>query len=212
MAVEDGVLEVNAARQVRPAKAKEPRKTKHQIRRSLTPAERDALLSAVEGDEASQQRDLVDVVRFMLGTAVRVSEALAVEWADLDFDAGTVHIRGTKSEAADRELDLPGWLLDALRARRKERGVTKSDLVFPSLRDTLRDSVNVMHQLRDVLDRSGFEWVTSHTFRRTAATRLHDAGVPIVRAADQLGHADPSMTLRNYIGRRGDTKGNAEHL
>lgn len=212
MAVDDGVLEVNAARQVRPAKAKEPRKTKHQIRRSLKAAERDELLAAVEADEASQRRDLVDVVRFMLGTGVRIAEALAVEWPDLDFDAGTVHVRGTKSEAADRELDLPDWLLDALEARYKEQGLTSSLLVFPSLRDTLRDSVNVMHQLRDVLDRSGFEWVTSHTFRRTAATRLHDAGVPIVRAADQLGHADPSMTLRNYIGRRGDTSGNAQHL
>ncbi|MFD2093244.1 hypothetical protein ACFSHS_16900 [Blastococcus deserti] len=40
--------------------------------------------------------------------------------------------------------------------------------------------------------------------RRTpsaAPSRLHEAGVPLVQIADQLGHADPAMTARVYLRR-----------
>ena len=45
-------------------------------------------------------------------------------------------------------------------------------------------------------------WVTSHTFRKTVASRLDDAGFSIRHIADQLGHSRPSTTLDHYLGRR----------
>ncbi|MCU1613225.1 MAG: Site-specific recombinase XerD [Frankiales bacterium] len=47
-----------------------------------------------------------------------------------------------------------------------------------------------------------WSWVTSHTFRKTAATRLDEAGLTPRQVADQLGHANPSMTLDVYFGRQ----------
>jgi integrase len=47
-----------------------------------------------------------------------------------------------------------------------------------------------------------WSWVTSHTFRKTAATRLDAAGLTPRQVADQLGHANPSMTLDVYFGRQ----------
>lgn len=44
-------------------------------------------------------------------------------------------------------------------------------------------------------------WVTSHTFRKTVATRLDEAGLTPRQVADHLGHANPSMTLDVYFGR-----------
>lgn len=46
-----------------------------------------------------------------------------------------------------------------------------------------------------------WSWVTSHTFRKTVATRLDEAGLTPRQVADQLGHANPSMTLDVYFGR-----------
>jgi integrase len=46
-----------------------------------------------------------------------------------------------------------------------------------------------------------WSWVTSHTFRKTVATRLDEAGFSPRQVADQLGHANPSMTLDVYFGR-----------
>lgn len=44
--------------------------------------------------------------------------------------------------------------------------------------------------------------VTSHVFRKTAATILDEAGLSARQVADQLGHARPSMTQDTYMGRK----------
>jgi hypothetical protein len=43
-------------------------------------------------------------------------------------------------------------------------------------------------------------------------TLLDEAGLPIALAANQLGHADPSMTARVYLGRKGSTSAAAAVL
>jgi integrase len=53
-------------------------------------------------------------------------------------------------------------------------------------------------------------WAVPHTFRRTVATLLDQANLPIARIADQLGHSDVSMTARVYLGR--DLKGDKRDL
>ncbi len=50
-------------------------------------------------------------------------------------------------------------------------------------------------------DQGPWSWVTSHVFRKTVATRRDEAGFTPCRVADQLGHANPSMTLDVYFGR-----------
>lgn len=44
--------------------------------------------------------------------------------------------------------------------------------------------------------------VTSHVFRKTAATELDRAGLSARQIADQLGHAQVSMTQDRYLGRK----------
>jgi integrase len=51
------------------------------------------------------------------------------------------------------------------------------------------------------LDRAGFDWVTSHVFRKTVATRLDEAGQSARQIADHLGHNRPSLTQDVYMGR-----------
>lgn len=50
------------------------------------------------------------------------------------------------------------------------------------------------------MDAEAFGWVTSHTYRRTVATRLDDAGLSACAIADHLGHAKPSMTQDVFMG------------
>lgn len=49
--------------------------------------------------------------------------------------------------------------------------------------------------------RAGAAWVTSHTCRKTVATRLDEAGLSAREIADHLGHAKPSMTQDVHMGR-----------
>lgn len=62
------------------------------------------------------------------------------------------------------------------------------------------------------LHRAGFDWVTSHVFRKTVATLMDHAGLSSRAAADQLGHANTSMTTDVYFGRKIVTTGAAAVL
>ncbi len=74
-------------------------------------------------------------------------------------------------------------------------------MIFPSPQGRLRDPGNTSGALRKALDRAGYGWVTSHTFRRTVATRLDEAGLSARQIADHLGHSRPSLTQDVYLGR-----------
>ncbi len=56
--------------------------------------------------------------------------------------------------------------------------------------------------LENVRREEELAWITSHSFRKTAATILDQAALSARLVADQLGHARPSMTQDVYMGRR----------
>jgi integrase len=214
LAVTDGVLELNAVRNLRPAKSSKPKATVRDTRRAMTRDERELLIKTADNHEPTEHLDVADVLAFMAGTGVRISEALGQRWEDVRFDDATVFVRGTKTAHAERLLSLPPWLIERLQDRAVKTG--KVGLVFPSPfsqdRDKPRDRRNVARSLRLIFDAAGLPWATPHALRRTVATLLDEAGVPIAVVADQLGHADPSMTARAYLGRHGDLSAAASVL
>jgi len=94
-------------------------------RRAFTPEEVTAVMATAKASGA----DIADLAAFLFGTGVRISEALhCVAWADVDLDAGTVRVRGTKTASADRVLTIADDLIERLRRRADAHG-TKG-LVF----------------------------------------------------------------------------------
>lgn len=221
-AVENGVLKTNALRQVRTVRATTPRPTERDHSRAMTRGERDRVIEVADAAAAAEglnprtrrkRQTTADLVAFLAGTGVRIDEARRVRWEDVDLDAGRVYVRGTKTETSDRRLNLPAWLSERLRARAARSGVEGLVFAAPAgVGDPERvwDQSNSAGAVRDALDAAGLPWAISHTFRRTVATLLDQAGVPIARIADQLGHADVSMTARVYLGR--DLKGDKGDL
>ncbi|MFC4049321.1 tyrosine recombinase XerC [Actinomadura syzygii] len=129
-----------------------------------------------------------------------------------------------KTEAGWRVIALPPHLVELCRRRiamarpDDDRSITVIDedgqesqrparevgLVFPGLFGGVRDPSNANRDMTRVLarlDEAAFDWVTTHTFRKTVATRLDDAGLSARAIADHLGHAKPSMTQDVYMGR-----------
>ena len=74
--------------------------------------------------------------------------------------------------------------------------------VFPSVDGGFRDPANVRRELREARGKDALAWITSHTFRKTAATILDEAALSARLVADQLGHSRPSMTQDVNMGRR----------
>lgn len=210
LAVRFGAITTNPVRDIERIEARSTRQP-----RALTSEERIALLSQLAADESARRRDLPDLVFFMLATGVRIGEALAVVWSEVDFDAGTVDIsstlirvkgesllrKATKSRAGERTLALPMSAIAILR-RRFMQGARLDQPVFPSIAGGFRDPANVRRELRQARGDAELAWITSHTFRKTAATILDQAAVSARLVADQLGHARPSMTQDVYLARR----------
>lgn len=210
LAARYGAIAQNPVRDVERIEA-----TARKAPRALTPDERVDLLVRLQHDEQARQRDLPDFVFFMLSTGVRIGEALAVVWSEVDLEAASVRItstiirvkgegllrKGTKSAAGERTLRLPASAVAALR-RRFMSGARLDQPVFPSLTGGFRDPANVRRELRDARGKDALSWITSHTFRKTAATILDEAALSARLVADQLGHARPSMTQDVYMGRR----------
>ncbi len=210
LAVRYGAVMTNPVREVERIESRPRREP-----RALTVEERVQLLRQLHEDEKARRRDLPDLVFFMLATGVRIGEALAAVWSEVDFGAGTVQVtstlvrvkgegllrKGTKSRAGERTLALPASAVAMLR-RRFMTGARLDQPVFPDVLGGFRDPANVRRELREARGEDALAWITSHTFRKTAATILDEAALSARLVADQLGHSRPSMTQDVYMGRR----------
>lgn len=205
LAMRHGAMSVNPTREIR---IKSGRKARA---RALTPDEQSHLLEKLGADELAAAYDLVDLVEFMLRTGVRIGEACALRDRDVDLEAHTVEIAATvtdfgieerpKTAAGWRRIAVPDEVVAMIARRLRDPGVRTDVVVFASPLGRLRNRSNTTGDLRRAFDRIAFDWVSSHTLRKTAITRLDDAGLSARQIADHVGHARPSMTQDVYMGR-----------
>jgi integrase len=199
--------------------------------KALCADEARALLAELDANERARMRDVPDFVAFMLATGCRIGEATAVTWDDLDLDAGTVEIRSTivrvtgqglvrkstKTASGARTLLLPPWSVETLRSKAARVGASRACAgaegpVFPAPLGGWRDPSNTQADLRSAFSDAGFGHITSHVIRKTTATMLDHAGLSARTIADQLCHANPSLTQDVYLGRQVASTGAAVAL
>jgi integrase len=215
--VRRGALGVNPVRDLTPLELDRDRTA-----RAMSVEEMRDWLALLDANEFAQRHDLPELARFMLATGLRLGETLGVTWADVDLATGTLAVRRTivrvkgqglvakrvKSRASERGLLLPPWCVELLRARRVRLGAFEGPM-FPDSHGGWRDRSNVGKAFRQARGGSHFEWVKTHTYRKTVATLLDQSGATARMIADQLGHSRVSMTQDVYLGRRA---GNAANL
>lgn len=184
--------------------------------RALTEIEEDRLLLFLDTDRRAREARVGDIVRFMLGTGARIGETLGLTWRNIDLDGGVVRITGSltrvtghglvlgvgKSSAAQRTLLMPPDVVAVLRAVHDPTWMSATTPVFPASTGNWRDLNNIQKLMRYVRKHvDGLHWITTHTFRRTVATRLDAAGFTPMDVANQLGHSRPSMSQDAYMDR-----------
>lgn len=193
--------------------------------RALTVAEVAEFLALVDADKGAVRSDLPDLLRIMLGTGFRIGEALGLRWRDVTLtdSAATSIIQVTgnviyesrrgvvrhegKTFAARRNVGVPEFLYTLLLFR-KPIGAEPDDPLFQNSKggwknpDVVHNSIaRLRRRISPETDPERWEWLTSHVMRKTVATLLDVDGHTARAIADQLGHADPSMTQRVYMGR-----------
>lgn len=143
---------------------------------------------------AGRWRTLIATAIF---TGLRVSELLALQWEDVDWTEGVIHVKGTKTKAAVREVTLMPALQQILAKRSLE---APEGLVFQNLKGgpILRDVVR-KDGLYPALIRAGIEKrVRFHDLRHTFASILISEGFDAGYVAEQMGHASINTTLKTY--------------
>ena len=216
-AVRQGALDANPVRDAEKLTGK-----KKPPPRTLTRDEERRLMVKLRKDKLAREHDLIDLVVFMLGTGCRIGEATALYTSEVDLDAGTVEVLATmtdygrqeepKTSAGHRVIAVPPHVVALLRRRIEDPRIYTDVACFPSPLGKLRDTSNTSAHLRRAFDRAGFEWVHSHTFRKTVATRLDEASLSAREIADHLGHKQVSMTTDVYMGRKVASQRPAEAL
>jgi integrase len=164
----------------------------------LTPAEVEALACAM-----THERDHV-LVRLLAYGGLRVGEALALRWSDVDLPRGMLTVRqsvedstgpltiGPTKTYATRTITLPTALVADL-ARLETDGLVFANRAGGYLRygNWRRDCWN------PAVKRSGVK-ARPHDLRATCASLLIDAGASVKDVQHHLGHQDELTTLRLY--------------
>ncbi len=73
--------------------------------------------------------------------------------------------------------------------------------VFPTPFLKRRDRRNTANEWRAARERLELGEYTFHSFRKTVATALDQAGLSARAIAEYLGHADPSLTMNVYMSK-----------
>lgn len=166
------------------------------------------------------------VLLLILNTGMRIGEALALEWSDIDLKNKTLKVNKTLTKAKERDKngkvigknkktfsditktesgnriiplnDMAISLLKQIQNYNKRKKI-KTDYVACTVDGGYVSERNILRTYKSILGTVGAEDYTIHALRHTFASRLLKAGTEISVVSKLLGHADINTTYSTYI-------------
>ncbi len=132
-----------------------------------------------------------------LFTGCRISEALALQKSDIKNKTITFRKSTTKGKLKTRTIDIPELLTSYL-ADYSPDSNSYNPYLFPSRVGKPISRFRADRILRMACARVGLVGVSTHSFRRTALTQMHNAGIPLRHIQEISGHNDLG-TLQRYL-------------
>jgi integrase len=186
--------------------------------------ELNALLNAVLKHGLKQDRELFFLMAF---SGMRLGEAIALKWSDINFDTRFVRVTKTlysetnnmrmyqlvppKTKASEREFDVDEEIMNILKAHKERQDAVKlatrhliedyHDMNFVFRHDTGYPWTpkQLANRLERLVKKAGIaKKATSHIFRHTHVSMLTEAEVPLSTIMQRVGHDDPDTTLKIY--------------
>ncbi len=209
-AVRMGMLPRNVAKSVRP-----PKQTRHEMQ-ALDAEQVKLLLRTIKGSKHEV------LLRLLLYTGLRPSEALGLKWSDIDFNSGVVKVQrsltwtskgwllgDTKTASARRSIPIASWMVSLLTNHRRLQAIRRMkiadvwqdhELVFADeIGGPLRPANVLKRHLRPALRKAGLpEKLRLYDLRHSTASLLLAAGVNAKVTSERLGHSTVRMTLDTY--------------
>lgn len=165
--------------------------------RALSDTDVDRLLASFTSALPSPKRGYA-IIRCALDMGLRRGEIAKLMLADIDWRAGTVTLKSTKSRRQDI-LPLPESTGQALADYlRHERPITSNPAVFVrrlAPHDQPIGADAIARVIRDAYQRIGLPHSRTHALRHTLACRLLEHGSSLKEVADVLRHRSLNTSL-----------------
>lgn len=162
----------------------------------------------------------------LLATGLRIGEAVALEWSDIDLDNGYIDVNKTlvwsrmetnspKSMAGYRKIPIDRntvLMLRLYKARQHQcfikhgYGGKMAEHVFSNGLHAYPSREGLQKTLAKHLKLAGLPYLTLHAFRHTHASLLLNAGISYKELQQRLGHSTLAMTMDTYSHLFDDTE------
>ena len=139
----------------------------------------------------------------------RLGEALALTWADFDFEESKIKINksysyktrkttSTKNTSSNRTLSFPEYYKNIMQNYRQWQieNAASTEYVFGG-GATLNENT-IRRKTDETAKQAGVKRIRIHDFRHSCASLLLHKGVQIVAVSKYLGHANVTQTLNTY--------------
>lgn len=214
-AVVDGILIKNPAAGVKPLKAE--KKATETCHRALTEEEQKLFM------QEAQNEWLYEMLALLLCTGMRVGEASALTWSDIDYVNNVIHITKTASLTADgkrtvgtpksktsaRDIPMTAAIKDILKSQKNKQSMIHGNIinlsqnVFEGVYGGTVFTASVNKAIQETLkrvnkDKVVVEHFSAHALRDTFATRYIEQGGSPQVLKTILGHSSLAMTMDLY--------------
>lgn len=176
-----------------------------------TKEEFEKVLSLIYKEDYYQHFTFISLV-FLFMTGMRIGEATAIQWSDIDFESGILKIEKnlyyknlddyrfveTKTKASDRQIVLDSDTLSLLQEWKEvQQAVVKTDFVMsynghPTQKHTLSHAITRYSAL------AGVHRIRIHALRHSHASLLISMGENPLIIKERLGHEEIETTLGTY--------------
>ena len=210
LAVDDSIISVNPTHRLGNIYGKNKLDSKGESSRKIDPLTRDelTLLLNTFREHFSKHFPLALTLSF---TGVRLGEALALKWGDIDFNSRFIDVQrsfsrgkflSTPKNGKSRRVDMSLQLTETLWRLKHERQKECDDVlewVFPNEVGNLINPNNWRRRIfYKALEKAELRQIRIHDLRHTYASLLIQAGESLAYVRDQLGHSSIKITVDTY--------------
>lgn len=164
------------------------------------PPPRDVRLTREQGKrliESAAQDHIKLAIALMLGTGARSGAILDLTWDRVDLERSLIYL-ADPDDQAPRKGRATVRMNDDLKARMTVAKKLAGSETGYVIEWGGKKVGSIKKGFAKAVADAGLSGVTPHVLRHSAATWMAEAGVPMDRIAQFLGHSDPAITFKVY--------------
>ncbi len=157
----------------------------------------------------------------IMNTGMRMGEALALKWTDVDFEKSVIHVTKNlviiknrektgpkqriviqntpKTNKSRRDIPINKEALSALAILQRLKGTSDGGYVIHTSTGDAMLPRSFQQSLDLLCKAAGIRKIGVHTLRHTYATRLYEKGIDVKIISELLGHSSVDITYKIYI-------------